>query len=556
MNLRDSLITATVCCVTVLSIFVSGATTVAITTIGKDLSFKQPDLQWPLNVFSQVFSSYYMVVIDVSAQAVLRLLAAAVRKSRRYHWEPKSLSVGVGMVRDLPSRSLATAFAPNPQSFIVFIGMQGIGAAANTPAGISIISSHFPAGKDKNMAFAILGAGQPIGFISGMIIGGLLSQSAATWRTIFWLQAGLGLSLSILGWFVCPDVNVSRRYSKGLDWIGAILSTGGIGLLTYDLAESTAAPRGWATPFVPSLFGTSIVLIISFVLWEMRREARGESVLVPMSMWSQPRAKMGPILALVVFGWWAFNTLSYFAALFYEQVLGLGPLQTALRLVAMGCSGFITNVITGYVIGLVPGQILVLIGLGSCMASCIIFALINVHASYWAMAFIVMITLPVLDLAYTVANMQVCFSFDADSQALAGGMFSVATRLGTSLGLAITSSIANSVSQKYNGIHPELAATDPSVLMAGFRAAGWTCCGASAISFLIAVIGMRGVGIIGQEKGDQEAKKTDCSDVELAQLPEAPVTQEPIAMAKQSSDSICCSDRRASEKSISEEHGN
>lgn len=65
--------------------------------------------------------------------------------------------------------------------------------------------------------------------------GGLLSQSPGSWRSIFWLQAGLGCVLVISGWFVLPNEDTSKRY-KGLDWIGALLSTAGFGLLTYDLA--------------------------------------------------------------------------------------------------------------------------------------------------------------------------------------------------------------------------------------------------------------------------------------------------------------------------------
>ena len=103
-------------------------------------------------------------------------------------------------------------------------------------------------------------------------------------------------------------------------------------------SESTATPKGWATPFVPSLFGTAVILIVSFVVWELRREARGQSVLLPMSMWTQPGAKMGPVILLVFFGWWGFNTLSYFAPLFYQEVQFLSPLQTAVRLVPMGIS--------------------------------------------------------------------------------------------------------------------------------------------------------------------------------------------------------------------------
>lgn len=148
---------------------------------------------------------------------------------------------------------------------------------------------------------------------------------------------------------------MSTRYNKGLDWIGAILSTVGLGLLVCDLAcvhitslwancidvvhsESTSTPKGWATRFVPSLFGTAIVLLVLFVFWEIRREARNESVLLPMSIWTQPGVKMGPVILLVFFAWWGFNTLSYFVALFFQEVQMLNPLQTAVRLVPMGIS--------------------------------------------------------------------------------------------------------------------------------------------------------------------------------------------------------------------------
>ena len=108
--------------------------------------------------------------------------------------------------------------------------------AAITPAGISILSSHFPPGPERGRAFALLGAGQPIGYIIGLILGGILSDSSASWRTIFWLEAGLAAFLCVMGWFVLPKDDTSKRYTRGLDWIGAVLSTAGLALLVYDLA--------------------------------------------------------------------------------------------------------------------------------------------------------------------------------------------------------------------------------------------------------------------------------------------------------------------------------
>ncbi|OCH89214.1 MFS general substrate transporter [Obba rivulosa] len=486
-------------CLTTATVFVNGATSVAITTIGRDLSFEESDLQWPLNVFSLSFGClllFFGRVSDIIGNRKIFLFGSA--------W--------------FAIWSLAASFAQSSESLIVFYALQvqmltRSRTAANMPAGISIISAYFPPGRSKNVAFAVLGAGQPLGFIVGMIVGGLLCQSQGSWRSVFWLQSGLAGMFVILGFFVLPKGDPSKKYTKGLDWIGALLSTAGLGLLTYDLAESTSTPRGRMTPFVPCLLATSIVIMVLFVFWEIRCEGRGQAVLVPMSIWSQPGAKMGPIIACIIFAWWAFNTLSYFSALFYQQVLLLSPIQTVLRLLPIGISGLITDLLTGYLVGAFPGRILIPFGIMSCIISSTIFALINVHASYWSMAFIAMITLPVLEVAYTVANMHVCFAFDVDSQALAGGIFSVATRLGTSLGLAISSSIATTISENYNRAHPELAATDPSVLLGGFRAAGWTCCGAATIALLIALFGLRDIGVVGQRTHSSMVENTGGQDL-------------------------------------------
>lgn len=133
-------------------------------------------------------------------------------------------------------RSIASAFAPNDTTFIIFMAMEGLGSACNTPAGIGIYSAYFPPGPKRNLAYGALGAGQPVGFILGLVLGGILTESRATWRAIFFIQAGLGFFFVVLGWLVFEKDQPSSMYTKGLDWGGAFLSTAGFALLTYSLA--------------------------------------------------------------------------------------------------------------------------------------------------------------------------------------------------------------------------------------------------------------------------------------------------------------------------------
>jgi hypothetical protein len=68
------------------------------------------------------------------------------------------------------------------------------------------------------------------------LAGGLLAESRATWRAIFYIQTGLGLFFVVLGWFALDKDIKDKKYTKGLDWGGAALSTVSIALLTYSLA--------------------------------------------------------------------------------------------------------------------------------------------------------------------------------------------------------------------------------------------------------------------------------------------------------------------------------
>ncbi|KAJ7729261.1 major facilitator superfamily domain-containing protein [Mycena maculata] len=534
LNIKDLALIVSVSGVTTLNVFLSGALTVLLPTIGRDLRFKESDLQWPLNVYALSYGClllFFGRLGDIVGGRFMFLLGSI--------W----FSIW----------SLATAFAPNSGTFIGFVALMGLGAAANTPSGLGLFSAFFPPGPKRNTAYGVLGAGQPLGFILGLILGGVLAQSRATWRAVFYMQSGLGLLFVVLGFVFLVKQPPTQRYNKGLDWGGALLSAVGIGLLTYSLADSTTARKGWGTPQIPSLFSASAVILAMFVFYERHRERRGLSVLLPIKMWQQSGTKMGSVIAIQFFVWWSFNTLAYFSTLYYQQVEQLAPLETAVRFIPMTIAGVLVNIFTGYVMSRVPGQPLLLVGIlgsvvnfayfsletsishpfvsGRCLDICsdgcgrvLLEDGIPCDAVYWSETILHLAPLPSLtaripvgaDVVYPVGNLHLSSVFDDDSQSLAGGLFNVASRIGTSLGLAISSSIATATSQKYQHAHPELAIDSPEVLMVGFRAAGWTCFAASVISFVIGVVGLRGIGIIGHKAekpvtggGEPEIRLTD-----------------------------------------------
>ncbi|KAJ7185431.1 major facilitator superfamily-domain-containing protein [Mycena filopes] len=491
----DMLVVVTVSGVTTLNMFLSGALTIALPTIGKDLQLNEADLQWPLTVFSLSYGCTLLLfgrIGDIVGGRFMFLAGSA--------W----FSVW----------SIGAALAPNLASLTCFMAMLGLGAAANTPAGVSILMSHFPPGPRQNNAFGVLGAGQPLGFILGLLIyylkGGLFCQSRATWRGIFYCQAGMGVLFVCLG-YLCLEtepVGSIRRYAKGLDWGGAFLSTAGIGLLTYALAAAPSAPRGWGSPHIIGSLCASIVLLLIFWFYERWREQISASVLMPPSIWTQPSARMPATISVVFFAWWNFDALLYLCALYFQQVNGLSPLQTSVRFIPSILFGISTNLVGGWLLNRVPGLPLILAAVSMNLVAAILFALLDIHASFWKAAFWVMILLAGSDLVYPAGTLLVLSAFSDDSKSLAGAIFTVATRLGLSIGVAVTSSIDTAVSQKYHSAHHDLAENSPEVLMAGFRVGAWSLCGAAGLSFAIALFGLRGIGIIGQRAAEAETEKT------------------------------------------------
>ncbi|KAF7302550.1 MFS domain-containing protein [Mycena chlorophos] len=502
-RLRDFALILSVSGVTTLNVFIQGALTVALPTIGKDLGFTQADLQWPVNVYSLAYACcvlFFGRLGDIVGGRVMFLAGST--------W--------------FAVWSLAIAFAPSSGTLIAFAALTGFGAAANTPSGVGLVAAFFPPGPKRNTAYGVIGAGQPLGFILGLFIGGILTQSKATWRAVFYMQCGLAAFFAVLGFIfiVHPGQRAPQRYNKGLDWGGVLLSAAGLGMLNYSLADSTTARKGWSTPQIPSLFTASALILALFILYERHREARGLSVILPMNIWN---VQLLSFLGTLFFSTWSFSIIIYYSTLYYQQINLLSPLATALRFIPLTVASFLVNVVAGFIMNRVQSQPFILVGVIGSIVAPIIFATMNVHGSYWSSMFLVMLITVGPDVVYPVGNLYLSTVFDADSQALAAGLFAISIRLGTSLGLAVTSSIATATSQNYQHVHPQLVATSPEVLMVGYRAAGWTLMAAGIVAFGVAAFGLRGIGIVGRAKEDTKdgVPQVVAVDVELTVLPRA-----------------------------------
>ena len=135
---------------------------------------------------------------------------------------------------------LASGLSRTGIELILFRALQGIGVAMCFPTAVSILSAAFPYGRARNIAFGCLGLGTPLGFAIGIILEGYFESMAIGWRTGFYVCAAVTSTLCLVNFRYLPHHNKEKiNWSKlriEVDWVGVILSSTSMGLLSYSLS--------------------------------------------------------------------------------------------------------------------------------------------------------------------------------------------------------------------------------------------------------------------------------------------------------------------------------
>lgn len=134
---------------------------------------------------------------------------------------------------------LACALSQTGIQLIMFRAMQGIAVSFCLPTAVSITTTSFPAGKRRNLGLSFMGAGQPIGFLIGSVLGGILIDTIG-WRTGYYMCTAANFLLCFISFWGLPIDRVPQvtwsRFKSDIDWVGALIASTGLGLLSYVLA--------------------------------------------------------------------------------------------------------------------------------------------------------------------------------------------------------------------------------------------------------------------------------------------------------------------------------
>lgn len=219
--------------------------------------------------------------------------------------------------------SLLAGFARDGGELVAARGLQGAFAALLAPAALALLTVTFPAGRERNTAFAVFGSIAGVGAAVGLVLGGLLTE-LTDWRWCLWVNVPVVVVGLVAGSLLLRESRAEgdNRY----DVLGAVLVVLGLGALVSGL---TLAEHSWTAPGTLACLAVGVVLLAAFVVVE----SRTAQPLLPLRI-VRDRVRAGAFLLQAVVGTLMIGALLYLS--FHLQVvMGLSPLRAGLGSVPM-----------------------------------------------------------------------------------------------------------------------------------------------------------------------------------------------------------------------------
>ncbi|WP_017239250.1 MFS transporter [Streptomyces sp. SS] len=400
---------------------------VALPVLGADLGLGQSALQWAVTAFALPSGGFLLLFGRIGDLYGRKRLFLA------------------GLVL-FGAASLLATLAWNPAVFLTGRALQGIGAAAIVPTGMSLLTTTFPEGPLRDRALGISGTLLSLGFTVGMVLGGVMTDTLG-WRSTMGLLALFTLIVLPLAPGLLPESRTPER--PRLDVPGAVTVTGGLLALIYAL--STAAQRGFGGADVLVTLVAGVVLLAVFV----RVESRHASPLVSLPMLRRRTVAFGNLGGLVTFA--MMSTVVFVLTLYLQETLRLSAFVTGLVFGVQGLAAILAGTLAPKVIGrLGARRVLVgsLVGQGLLTA-----AVLGVGRDSGAVLATVAASLACMFHLGAIISygLTVTSGVPDEEQGLATGLVTTTQQVGLTVGIPLLGVLATTGSDLYGGVRTVIA---------------------------------------------------------------------------------------------------
>jgi DHA2 family methylenomycin A resistance protein-like MFS transporter len=326
--------------------------------------------------------------------------------------------------------SVLCSFAPTIGWLVVGRVLQGIGAAALSPASLALLAAACPVPQERIKAIGLWAGFSGIGLVAGPVAGGVLTD-AFGWPAIFLVNLPIGVILLLVG---RRRLEESRNpQAPAIDIPGTALSVLAVGALTYALIEGGA--RGWTSPVILGCFAVAVLLLAAFVAVESRRSAP----MLPLRLFRQ-RLFTVSNTAMTVVGFGLMGS-SFFFSQFFVEVQGSSILRAGLQALPTSVAMVLVSPFAGRLAARYGFRVVVTIGLA--LAGGGLMALGMVHADthyvnvWWRLA-VIGIGFALTMSPLTGAAIQAVSPQEAG---LASGISSTTRQIGAVLGVALLGAV-------------------------------------------------------------------------------------------------------------------
>src|SRR6266545_2747712 len=427
---------------------------VALPSIKTSLDFSETNLQWVISAYTLVAGGFLLLggrIADIAGRRLMFMVGLAV----------------------FTGGSLLCGLAWTHGVLIAFRALQGFGAAFIAPAALSLITSLFEEGPDRNKALGVLGAISGSGAAFGVLLGGVLT-SAFSWSWIFFVNVPVGALVLAIAPRLLPESRAELEH-RHFDLPGAASITGGLMVLVY--AMTRAVQHGWETRQSIGLLAASAALIVAFVGIELRSTAP----LLPMRMF-RLRTLSGSNLAGLLMGAAVFSQF-FLLTLYMQQVLHYSALQTGVAYVALTLAVIVfANVSQALALRVGIRRVLPA-GLLLAAAGLVLYARLPVEGHYFWNLFPAFL-LSGIGMAFAFIPMTIgaLAGVRASDAGIASGLISTTQQIGGAIGVAAATTIAATYTNRYVDAHLGSTPAGGAALTHGFEVAFYVLAAVAALA--------------------------------------------------------------------------
>ncbi len=385
---------------------------VALPSIGKSLNFSADSLQWVITAYAITFGGFLL----------LGGRAADLLGRRRV------FLVGVVV---FTAASFVCGLAPTEGVLIAARAVQGFGAAIISPAALSIVTTTFEEGAERNKALGIWGAMGGSGAAVGVLAGGVLTKYLG-WEWIFFVNVPVG----VLAFVLAPRYVRESRSAKtsSPDIGGAVTVTAGIALLVY--AVSNAPNRGWGSAWTIGCLLAAAALLAAFLFIE----SRVKDPLMPFSIF-RIRTVAGANICSFLLGAATFSSF-FILTLYVQNVIGYSALRTGLTFAVTAGSAVLWAALAQGLVTKIGAKIVLAIGFAVFAAGIYLYTQIppdshfasDLMPGYLLVGFALPFTFIPVSIA-ALAGVQ------PEEAGLASGLLNTTQQVGGAIGVAVASSV-------------------------------------------------------------------------------------------------------------------